>query len=561
MTLAELYLADPRVVLVPIEHLSPSGTSATFAAFLAERCAWSAPRIALFDAAFGLYWSRSAALARRTRTWVAPRLRHVAVVAEPAGVRPYVQLLNTSAWMLYADDVDPERSHPELAAYLLALGDRMAVSGEVTLAALHTAAWWFDRTDEECGAFAAAADRSTRPDAAAIRAVAAALPWLRELRHETLRPAAAAAPGRPIPGTGLFVPAALEHEPGALVDDWTAAARGALARYRAAWRTAPGEPIRRLAAWLAEEAPPLLVTAGGGRIVWDAAHPARTGALRTLLKRGDGAAVADVAADLAVVARHTRAFLSALADPAGLPRPHADSEQRGYAYLHRERALVAYDLEEPGMERLAGPALPFARAMLGARTIHEWAHLAVDAGWVPCVADEAEVAARRRRLADGLAATVAGLPRALRAATAGDVADLAAEGPVGEVLAQIFLARMPDYQANLLARRFLDRVEMETYVRHNVRTLRGLYDPGRWLRMLVRYLFEYQYLAFSAVAEPRAFFLQSTWFDADFVETDVLDASGFSELAEAGAALCACWAVDEARFLTRDDARRDRRGE
>jgi hypothetical protein len=34
------------------------------------------------------------------------------------------------------------------------------------------AAWWLERTDEECVAFAAAAARATRPDAAGFRAIA-----------------------------------------------------------------------------------------------------------------------------------------------------------------------------------------------------------------------------------------------------------------------------------------------------------------------------------------------------------------------------------------------------
>src|SRR4029077_20269193 len=87
-----------------------------------------------------------------------------------------------------------------------------------------------------------------------------------------------------------------------------------------------------------------------------------------------------------------------------LPAPDADSAQSGYSYLHRERGLIAYNLHEPGMERLRGPALPFARAMLAARTMHEWAHLAVDAGWV-----------RRSVDADGWRERVAALAAALGA--------------------------------------------------------------------------------------------------------------------------------------------------
>lgn len=71
-------------------------------------------------------------------------------------------------------------------------------------------------------------------------------------------------------------------------------------------------------------------------------------------------------------------------------------------------------------------------------------------------------------------------------------------------LTRLLLTRMPDYQANLIARRFLSVAEHETYVRHNVRTLRAQYPPARLWRMLIRYLYEYQYLGFSAVGDPRS---------------------------------------------------------
>jgi hypothetical protein len=548
MTLADYYLADRRVVLVPIEHLSPAGMSAECGALLRERADWSAERVRLFDRSFALYWSRGAALAARTRTWMPPRIRHVAVVSDPVAVHPYAQLLNTSAWTMYAGDFDPEASDPELAAYLLAHGDRMAIAGEVTLAALHNAAWWLERTDDECTAFAAAARRSTRPDGDGVRAVAEALPWLRRLKHETVAPPLVMSPHRAIPGTGLLVPRALEHEPRALVDAWNAAARRAVDAYATRGRSSPAGEIDTVATWLATDAPPLLVTAEGGRIVWDPEHRERLGTLRTMLKRGDAAAIAAVGGDLRVVARHTLAFRAALADPTALAKPAPETEQSGYCYLHRDRALIAYNLEEPGMERLRGPALPYATFMLGARAVHEWAHLAVDAGWVPRVASDAEFAARRTRLADLLTAVMASMPPSVRTITARDLADIGAGGSPADGLVGLFLARLSDWQSNLLARRFVDDAEMETYVRHNIRTLRPSYPPTALFRMLVRYLFEYQYLSLSTVPDAATFLMRSTWFDADFIASGVLDAQRFVELADAGAALCASYAVDESRF-------------
>ena len=55
----------------PIEHLTPIGMSGEFAALLAARRGWRPAQVALFDAGFSLYWTRSAALARRTATWPA----------------------------------------------------------------------------------------------------------------------------------------------------------------------------------------------------------------------------------------------------------------------------------------------------------------------------------------------------------------------------------------------------------------------------------------------------------------------------------------------------------
>ena len=155
LPLADYYFGDPRLVLVPIEHLGRDGLTPDFATAASAR-GWSGERIALFNDGFARYWRRSADLARRVRGWPAPRVRHVAVIAEPLAVHPYVSLLNTSAWTLYAADLDPASSHPELVAYLLAYGDRLMVLGEVTTAALHHAAWWLDVDDPRAHAIAEA---------------------------------------------------------------------------------------------------------------------------------------------------------------------------------------------------------------------------------------------------------------------------------------------------------------------------------------------------------------------------------------------------------------------
>jgi hypothetical protein len=460
MTLAAFYFADPRLVLLPIEHLSERGMSRAMAELVAAR-GWPPERIDLFNTGFSLYWTRSADLAARARSWPPPRIRHVAVVSEPLTVRPYAQLLNTSAWTMYQSDLDPSVSDPEYVAYLLVHGDRMAQTGEVSLAALHCAAYWFDRSEREVAAYAAAADRATRPDAAYFRAVAAAIGWLRQLFHQRLRPPPEGAAQRPIPGTGLSVPATLEAEPQALTDRCATAAQEALAAYHAAWSAARAPAtgaIEALRSWLASAAPLLLVTGHRGRILWDPDRPEELASLRSELEQADAAAVASIHEDLVVVDRNSRALRAALAG-IPLPPPPADAGQSGYTYLHRERAVIAYNLHETGMERLHGPALPYARAMLGARTAHEWAHLAVLAGCVPCNVDPQRFAALEVELAHELDADIAAAPSGVRSRTAPDLAKLAPGQTPGAQLARQLLTRMPDYQSNLLAGQFLSSIE------------------------------------------------------------------------------------------------------
>jgi hypothetical protein len=551
--LDEFYFADARLTLVPIEHWSRAGIAPGFAAQLRSRAGWSTARVELLDMSLRLYWQRVDELARRGRDLSPPRRRNVGVVRDPLSARPYASILNTSTWMLYENDLDPERSNPEFVSFLLAHGDRMAETGEVTLAAVHLAAWWFERSPAERTAFAAAAHASQRPDAASYRAIADAQSWLRELRHVRLRPPRSPAGHRAIPGTGLLVPRALEHEPDRLVAACRAGATTALEEFYGRWRTPDAAAVADLLAWLRDDAPPLLVVGHGGRTLWDPQRADRVADVAAQLQEAGGAAVQDVAADLHVVAQRTRRFRAALRDPEALPPPDPLSAQSGYSYMHATRRLIAYNLHEPGIERLAGPALPYARAMLAARTVHEWAHLAADAGYVPRAVDHVDWAARCDALATLLDETIARAPRAVRERCAADVRALSQTGSPGAALAAIFTTRLPDWQANLLAFRFLGRVEREAYVRQNIRPLAREFQPHQLWRHLVRTLYEYQYLALGEVPDRRSYFVDSTWFARDFFSCDALDEQRFDELAAAARAICAAHAVDESRLLPVDD--------
>ena len=154
---------------------------------------------------------------------------------------------------------------------------------------------------------------------------------------------------------------------------------------------------------------------------------------------------------------------------------------------------------------------------------------------------------RRRTAADLDALTAA--DRALPAAGAGDPRGAVPGRSAGAALVRSLLSRLPDYQANLLACRFLDPTERETYVRHNVRDLRCRYPPAQLWRMLARYLYEYQYLGFSAVPDARRFFLSGTWFAADFFAGAALEEHRFDELCARVAAICRAHRIDERRIL------------
>jgi hypothetical protein len=470
-------------------------------------------------------------------------LRNIAIVRDLLGVRPFGQILNQSTWTMYAADFDPKRSNAEFVAYLLLHGERLAQVGEATLAAVHLAPYWFERNESERSAFAVAAAASQRPDAATFNAVATALPWLRELCHSRLRPPRRPGSHRGVPGTGLLVPRAIEHEPERLVEQSRAAAVAALEAFYARWRAPSTRATRDLLDWLAEEAPPLLVTARE-RIVWDPERPTDVAALEHEIAPAGEAALIDIRADLMVVAEHTRRFLAALAEPAALPAPDPATSQSGYVYTHRTRRLLAFDLHEVHTERLLGPGMPYARAMLGARAIHEWSHLAVDAGWVPRSVSNDTWDHAVAALAQELETVVARAPRAVRARGDRALLALPGDGSPGPRLARLFLSRVPDFQANLLAERFWTDCERETYVRQNIRSLRSEYSPERIWPMLVRYVYEYQYLAFSRIPDPRSYFASMTWFGHDFLAARLLDEAGFDGLCRVAAAICKAHAVD-----------------
>lgn len=544
---------DGGLWIVPVEALGRDGLRPDFAALLQAEAGFSEGWCALLDAAWSLYQERAAALhARCPREWFPPRRTNLCIATEPVSTRPYFQPIAGASWLLEACDFDPEGSGPELAACLMLYAERLGLVHDVTAAALQNLSYWLDRSAPEIDAFCAACETTPRSDAAGWRALAGLIPAIRRCRHPAWHGPAAGGPNAlTVPGTSLRVPAELEASIERFARDWQRSARAVVARYTAAVRSDPSREIEALLRELVERAPAVLVASGPDRLLWDPERPARVAPLRAALARASGAAaVRDVRADLARAAERTRDFCAALSVPEELP-PTTDLplDTTGLAYLHPLRGRIVYDLAENEGRRLREPSPPLERWLLGARVLHEWGHAAAAAGWIGVPDRRGEAfAARRRELSAGLDAVLRDAPRAFREAAGDEIAGLAREAAApGRALVERMLGRADDYCANLAVAAIAPAVERLTYVRNNVRSLVGQM-PDRPFTRLARYLHELQYLRFAELADPLAWFLDSTWFREEYVSPGIVGETRLAELVAAAAALYDCFELDPRRF-------------
>lgn len=548
----ELWRPCDELFLVPLEELTPEGIAPGFAARLVAAGLVAPAWVERFDAAFALHQRRARELAARApRSFLPPRRANVCVARDPLRVRPFFQPLGAASWLVDQGLFEPAGGSVELAAYQFALAERLGLARAVVPALQQDLAYFLALTPAERDDFRAGCRRAEGERAAGWRALARALEWLPQAFHEELRPpTGATGPLARVAGTRLLVPERHAQGLATLEREWRAAAEERVTAFRAAHAATQAGDADELAAWLAETRPLVLVTAKGGAILWDPEQPDEVARVRAELAGVTRAAAERIRGDLEVVGARSRAFLDSLVEPDALPRPGPEIDQDGLAYIHRERRLVAYGLDEPGMERRREPSVPFERWMLAARTIHEWGHLAVDAGLVPVpAARQAEFQALQEELAALLDALVTDSPPALRALAASELARLArTHGTPGRALVAQCRERMPDWQANLLAQRYLLPVERETYVRNNVRPLLTELGPAQLFQALARYAFEYQYLRFDPARDARAYFLACTWFGEQFLARGLSSEARLDALLALVGRLCACHEVDGARF-------------
>ncbi len=543
--LRSFYFHDPRTVVIPVEHLEQEGMTDTFASWLREERDLDDGWVDRFNAAFALYRVRAQALHEASpENWFPKRKQNVCVVLQAAATRPFYLPFNKASWLLYACDFDDKTSHVELACYLFLHTERLCLTQNPAAAVAHNLGYWLQRSEDEIEAFRRAATTCERPDASAFRALGAAMGWMHQVHHPRLRPQRTT-PSEPVgqmPQTGLILPASRQPELVALVGAFRSSVGAVAERYFAQFRGPSAAD--QLAGWFAEAAPRVLITTEGGNIAWDPAEPSqRDGLIRAL---GDvGAEVAtSIRADIEVADARSRRFMRSVVEPDALPLPGHDIEQTGLTYIHARRKLIAYNLQEPDMFRTSEPSSPYERLMLGARTMHEWAHLAVDASLVRVPSGRlSEYARAELQFADILQEIVDGAPAEL-AEVAAEERALTGAPRLGVGLKDVVLGRMPDYMANVFARELLSLEEMETYVRQQVTTLvqENLGPFGQ----LARHAYEVQYLTLSAVADPMGYFFDSTWFGNTFVESGIVTSAGFERLVTAMRALCDCFEIDEA---------------
>jgi hypothetical protein len=539
--------------IIPIEALSPAGIEPSYSDALTGKVGLSSNWITQFNRAYALYWKRAESLsARSPGYWFPPRLQHIAIVTRPKEVRPYFQPFHKNSWLLYQHDFDPEYSTIEFSVFQFFQAERMGLLEGIVPALHANLPYFLTLSGQQRKEFRSGCKRTDRPDAEAWRSLGHAQSWLKSLYHETFRPPKLAVPGMRIHReNGLIVPPSETAKLAVLQDAWGDSARQVLGEYRTCFSRNPGDSSDGLAQWLEGNRPRALISGGEGEILWD---PERAdecdklrGAVGALTPGGDQR----IRRDLEIIDRHSRRFLASLCDPEALAEPAPYMTEGGLCYIHGEHRLIAYDIG-PGRNenRLWEPSPPFERLMLGARTIHEWGHLAAESGWVVIPQNRlAERQALTERLARLFDQVLAGASGAVRRLTRDEDARLSARhGSFGQGLSAAMLRRIEDYMANLVARRFLSADEMDTYVRNNVASRVTEYGPGRVYLQLIRLVYEYQYLSLSQIENPRKWFFDSTWIGPLFIDRGVVSRSQFEEIVETVSGICSCYEVDETRF-------------
>ena len=549
------FLPDEDAFLIGVEHLSPRGIDPDFAAELISDGRVDAAWVACFDQAFQRAHARAGQLWSRAKRYAfPPRLNNVVVVSDHTRAHPYTRTLSWSAWTVYRDDFDPERSSVELATLLLLHAERLNVSseGDVAQALVANLAFLFGLSDAARADLAEGCARTQRPDAAAWRALGQALPWLERLHHTAVKPLRQD-PGEPCATSeesGLIVPQSMLPRLGALAE---ACGQAAQTSVRAHYDRLGGDGSAgaELLEWLADAAPELALVDHEGGLLWDYTRPAEVEALRPHLASLGEAAGAALRADLELVHERSRRFLDAVKDPAALPHCSAEVVQEGGTYLHARLDRIAFDLtQQSTWLPLREPTPPFQRLLLGARVVHEFGHLADEAGLIGIAPGREEEHARAMAgWAEEFGRLLASFPPPLQERAREQIPPKAGQD-MGQALVDFTFTRFPDFPANVVMRALVEPAELEAYVRVNARSHRE--EKLGPTELLSRYVHEYQYVRLSRIVpDPFVYFLEVTGVERLFCDTGLLQRDDLRRLFESMARVCDCYAFDQERVALR----------
>lgn len=543
-SLQHFCFAHANAVVVPAEALHENGVDEEFGRLLIDGNRLTAQQLRCLELGFGLYWQRSRDLyTRAPGSWLPPRRTNLLVVSEPRGTLPYLEPFGGTSSLLYTTDLD---THPEYVACLLVHMERLSLLRSVRSTLVCNLSYWFDRDDASRTAFADAARRAKRPDAACFIALAHGFSWIDQLLHIPLQPPRQEPTEEylAVEGADLYVPKRLQAQVSALCDAGEAAVRSAMQATAPFSVPARARTLDALCEWLQQSRAHVIVEADGST-AWTP-DMTDTRWMRRALGGANDDAVASVHADLRIIDERSRQFLDRVRDVQTLPTHCGVLETGGGAYVDAARRAVVYELQQPGFDARSVAAQPYHRLLLGARVMHEWGHVAHAAKILRVLDDrKATYAAARTELGGLFARVLAAAPPELASAIeeeAQAIAPRAADLPAA--LARKTLARVGDYLSNLLCSQLIPNQEMQAYVRTNVR--HHLEEKLGIVSELARYAYEVHYLALAGL--PRSYFFDSSRFRDYYFDTGIVSEADANALFDAAGRVLACYAIDESKF-------------
>ena len=533
------------LLLVPVEVLSDQGLDAEAARAFQQRNLLSVPECERIDQMVFKYCQRADKLGRASPQWFPARIQHLCLVSNGAQTRPYFQPFHASSWLLYRDDIQPSTSSLEFSIFMLLQAERQYLQQQIGGSLMANLPYLLILNETQRDDFCAGCYASTRPDGAAYRALADAMPAICGLHHDPFRRPSAIPAEYQLLNNGMIVNAEQREALARLQSEWIAAVESVIQSHHSSTAQPDQGAGQSILQWLESEAPELVLTGQAHAVLWQGPSTSDD-RLTRLFSSLTPEAERSILEDLKVVDRKSRLFLDSLTNADRLKPPAPWMTESGLSFIHAETNRIAYSLTDDP-ERLRQPSPPYERLMLAARTIHEWGHQAAETGWVR-VAPERQHERNRyeQELIEMLDCIIGALPGPLQPVLlqALNIQDSAVTP--GQHLLNGLLRRIDDYMANVLARRYLTADEMDTYVRNNVGSRMPDYAPEQALQHLLRVAYEYQYLHLSSIEQPMDWFLKSTWFEPLFVHPGLITLSSFVDLTDQIGKICSCYAIDPA---------------